>query len=146
MTGRASRDRGARAERAVVNHLRTNGWPDARRHHGADGRAPGDIMGVPGVTIEVKDRASSAWPTWRQQLLAETPAGDLALLIRRVRGVADVGQWDAEMPWRDWRWLDGAGRYAGFPCKRTQELWVRVTVDDVLALLTPVPAVKDTEQ
>lgn len=136
MTGRASRDRGARAERAVVNHLRVNGWPDARRHHGADGRAPGDIMGIPGVCIEVKDRASSAWPTWREQLLTECPPGDLALLIRRVRGQVDVGQWDAEMC-RLERWqLDGDERWRNAAhCPRTDMPWVRVTVDDILALL-----------
>lgn len=136
MTGRASRDRGARAERAVVNHLRANGWPDARRHHGADGRAPGDIMGIPGVTIEVKDRASSAWPTWREQLLAETPAGDLALLIRRVRGQVDVGQWDAEMPLSAGQLMLDVHGYSN--CPRTECAWVRCTVDDVLQLLEPM--------
>jgi hypothetical protein len=137
VTGRASRDRGARAERAVVNHLRTNGWPDARRHHGADGRAPGDIMGIPAVCIEVKDRASSAWPTWRQQLLAETPPGDLALLIRRVRGVTDVGKWDAEIT--AITYVDLGGVTAPFAyCPRTECAWARCTVDDVLQLLKGV--------
>jgi hypothetical protein len=133
MSGAASRDRGARAERAVVNYLRSVGFPDARRHHGADGRAPGDIMGIPGVCIEVKDRASSAWPTWRQQLLDECPMGDVPILVRRVRGVGDVGQWDAEMPWL-W-WSVYVRPPDAYDCPRTGVLWVRTTVADVVNAL-----------
>jgi len=127
VTGKASRDRGANAERAVVNWLRNNGYPDARRHHGADGRAPGDIMGVAGVTIEVKDRASSSFPTWRAQLLAETPAGDTPILVRRTRGVTDVGQWDAEIPWWTWWTATRNARPSMIACPRTNLKWVRLT-------------------
>jgi hypothetical protein len=133
MTGRSSRDRGARAERAVVNYLRSVGFPDARRHHGADGRAPGDIMGVPGVCIEVKDRASSAWPKWRQQLLTECPPGDIPLLVRRVRGVADVGLWTAEMLF-DHFWYGPNDPRAHY-CPRTEQPWVRVTFADAIHTL-----------
>ena len=141
MTGKASRDRGARAERAVVTYLRGRGFDQARRHHGADGRAPGDIMGVPGVCIEVKDRASSAWPSWREQLLAECPPGDIAVLVRRVRGIGDVGRWDAELPLRDWAWIGGPKPVGGSGqvrtiCTRTRETWVRVPFADVIELLT----------
>jgi hypothetical protein len=132
MTGRSSRDRGARAERAVVTYLRNNGWPDARRHHGADGRAPGDIMGIPGVCIEVKDRASSAWPTWRAQLLDECPAGDVPILVRRVRGVGDVGLWDAEM--NAWGWHSTTPLNIHH-CPRTERTWVRLTFADVVNTL-----------
>jgi hypothetical protein len=131
VTGKASRDRGARAERAVVTWLRNNGFPAARRHHGADGRAPGDIMGVPDVCIEVKDRASSAYPTWREQLLTECPPGDVPVLVRRVRGVADVGMWDAET--LAWGW------HSTMPldihvCPRTNRLWLRTTFADIAAM------------
>jgi hypothetical protein len=139
VTGRASRDRGARAERAVVTYLRSRGFDQARRHHGADGRAPGDIMGVPGICIEVKDRASSAWPTWREQLLTECPPGDIAVLVRRVRGVGDVGRWDAEIPERDWWWLVylvGTAPPVVKDCPRTGERWVRTTVTEIVDLLT----------
>lgn len=126
MTGAASRNRGARAERAVVTWLRANGHPDARRHHGADGRAPGDIMGVPGVTIEVKDVAADRWTAWRAQLLDETPAGHVPILVRRVRGCGDVGQWDAEMPWWNW-WIltRRTGPTTRIDCRRTEQTWVR---------------------
>jgi hypothetical protein len=102
MTGAASRRRGADAERKVVNWLRDNGYPDARRYLAGDGRQPGDIDAIPGVVIEVKDVAASAWPSWCRQ--AETQAGPdrLPIVVRRTRGVPDVAQWSA-------RWLLGHG-------------------------------------
>jgi hypothetical protein len=102
MTGAASRRRGADAERKVVNWLRDNGYPDARRYLAGDGRQPGDIDAIPGVVIEVKDVAASAWPSWCRQ--AETQAGPdrVPIVVRRTRGVPDVAQWSA-------RWLPGHG-------------------------------------
>jgi hypothetical protein len=108
MSGAASRRRGADAERAVVRYLRENGWPDARRYLAGDGRQPGDIDAIVGVTIEVKDRAASAWPTWQRQ--AETEAGPdrIAIVVRRTRGNPNPGQWLAR--WRkpgDTEWTAG---------------------------------------
>ena len=60
MNGRANRARGARAEVAVVNWLRDHGYPDARRYLAGDGRQPGDIDAIPGVSIEVKDGSNLA--------------------------------------------------------------------------------------
>ena len=134
MTGKASRDRGARAERAVVTYLIDHGFTDARRHQGADGRAPGDIMGVPDICIEVKHRRSSSFPSWREQLLAECPPGDIAVLVRKVDGTTDVGQWTAEMPLRDYR--RGTAPPVVKDCPRTGERWVRTTFADVIDLLT----------
>jgi hypothetical protein len=108
VTGAASRRRGADAERKVVNWLRDNGYPDARRYLAGDGRQPGDIDAIPGVVIEVKDVASSAWPSWCRQ--AETQAGPdrVPIVVRRTRGVPDVAQWPA-------RWLpdDGTDWFSG---------------------------------
>ena len=98
MTGAASRRRGANAERAVVNWMRANGYPDARRYLAGDGRQPGDIDAIPGVCIEVKDRAASAWPTWEKQALAEAGPKRIASVVRRERGNPDVGQWETR--WR----------------------------------------------
>ena len=94
MSGAASRNRGARAERAVVAYLRANGWPDARRYLAGDGRQPGDIDAIPGVVIEVKDQARACWPLWIRQAKAEAN-GRLWTVVRRTRGVPDVGMWAA---------------------------------------------------
>jgi hypothetical protein len=108
MTGAASRRRGADAERKVVNWLRDNGYPDARRYLAGDGRQPGDIDAIPGVVIEVKDVAASAWPSWCRQ--AETQAGPdrLPIVVRRTRGVPDVAQWSARwLPDHVTEWFSG---------------------------------------
>lgn len=98
--GRTSRRRGADAERSVVKHLQALGYPDARRYLSGDGRQPGDIDGVPGLVVEVKDCKKSAWPTWTRQA-AEEAGGREWVVVRRTRGVKDVGAWQA-------RWmLDG---------------------------------------
>lgn len=95
-------------------------------------------MGVHGITIEVKDRTSSSFPAWRQQLLEECAPGDLALLVRRVRGVGDVGAWTAETPLRDWHWVvdrRGIVPPTVHDCPRTGERWVRTTVAEFIDLL-----------
>jgi hypothetical protein len=90
--GRSNRNRGARAEVQVVNWLRLNGHPDARRYLAGDGRQPGDIDAIPGLVIEVKDCARSAWPTWCRQA-ADEAAGRAWVVVRRLRGTTDPGAW-----------------------------------------------------
>lgn len=98
MTGAASRRRGADAERKVVNWLRDNGYPDARRYLAGDGRQPGDIDAIPGVVIEVKDVAASAWPSWCEQAATQAGPDRLPVVVRRTRGIPDVALWLAR--WR----------------------------------------------
>ena len=93
--GRLNRRRGAEAERMVVNYLRANGYPDARRYLAGDGRQPGDIDGWhPLICCEVKDVAKSAWPSWCRQAVAEAREGMVPVVVRRTRGVPDVGAWE----------------------------------------------------
>lgn len=95
----ANRNRGARAEVAVVNYLRANGYPDARRYLAGDGRQPGDIDGWhPLICCEVKDVARSAWPSWCRQAVAEARDGMVPVVVRRTRGVPDVGLWECRTP------------------------------------------------
>lgn len=108
MTGAASRRRGADAERKVVNWLRDNGYPDARRYLAGDGRQPGDIDAIPGVVIEVKDVAASAWPSWCTQAALQAGPDRLAIVVRRTRGLPDVGLWLARwLPDHGTEWFSG---------------------------------------
>lgn len=134
MSGAASRRRGADAERAVVRYLRANGWPDARRYLAGDGRQPGDVDCWPGVCLEVKDRTQSAWPSWRAQALIEAN-GRVPVVVRRHRGVRDVGRWTTELRSTHWVDLGGTGVPAGQWCPRTGRTWVRVTFAEFVALL-----------
>ena len=133
----ANRARGARAEVAVVNWLRGHGCPDARRYLAGDGRQPGDIDAIPGVSIEVKDRKQSAWPTWRELALAEAGPNRIAVVVRRTRGVPDVGLWVTQMPLPMWRALQGPDRQVVTAiCPRTERRWVIATFADVINLTT----------
>lgn len=102
MSGSSNRIRGAAAERDVCNYLRRNGWPEARRYLAGDGMQPGDIDAMPGVVIEVKDRKVPAWPLWVRQAVAQSGNHRKAMVVRRARGVRDVGQWPTVMPYADW--------------------------------------------
>lgn len=130
MTGAASRRRGHDAERAVVNWLKANGYPDARTtramlgHDGA--HAPGDVWAIPGVVIEVKDVAASAWPSWRAQAIAESQFL-VPMVVRRKRGQTDVGFWPAEIPadhCDEWMTSEN-GWWTEHVCPRTGLLWLR---------------------
>ncbi len=92
MTGRASRTKGAVNERAVVNWLREHGHEDARRYLAGDGRQPGDIDAIPGLSLEVRARAECKPGSWLAG--AEQAAGPrLAVVLYHPPGVGDVGRW-----------------------------------------------------
>ena len=140
----AERNRGARCEVQVVNYLRSVGFPDARRYLAGDGKQPGDIDFAPGIHLEVKDRADSRWPSWRSQAVAEcgerTP-----IVLRRTRGVRDVGQWTANILLASLEAVDlpPLDDHRVFLCKRTDRVWVELTFEDALMALTLEPVVLD---
>ena len=142
----AQRNRGARAEVAVVNYLREQGWPDARRYLAGDGRQPGDIDWHPLVCLEVKDVAGSSWPSWCRQAAAEARPGMVPVVVRRTRGVTDVGAWPVRAQWRPW--LDILGRPApdfacwGGTCHYVTEAgsWFEATMAELVAAVKAVDA------
>ena len=134
MSGAASRTRGANAERAVVNYLKQQGWPQARRVLAGDGHQHSDIECWAGVSIEIKDRSSSAWPSWREQAITQARPEDVVVVMRRTRGITDVGRWPAQMPQDDYYWL-GRQRLLPFECPRLHTLWVETTFNNICALI-----------
>lgn len=91
-TGRANRRRGITYERAVVAYLRARGVPADRTPTGrhVDG---GDVDGLPGWLVEVKNHARLDLAGWLD--LAATKAarsGRRPLLVVKRRGVADPGE------------------------------------------------------
>lgn len=134
MSGAASRTRGANAERAVVNYLKQQGWSQARRVLAGDGHQHSDIECWAGVSIEIKDRSSSAWPSWREQAITQARPEDVVMVMRRTRGITDVGRWPAQMPQDDYYWLGGSGLLP-FECPRLHTLWVETTFNNICALI-----------
>lgn len=94
------RRKGATAEREMVTWLRANGFPDARRYLSGDGRQPGDIDGVPGVTIDCKNQAKLCIPEWLRQVEDEAAPGSIPVVAVRRPGLTDVGDWWAVLRWR----------------------------------------------
>ena len=134
MSGAASRTRGANAERAVVNYLKQQGWPHARRVLAGDGHQHSDIECWKDISIEIKDRSSSAWPSWREQAITQARPEDVVVVMRRTRGITDVGRWPAQMPQDDYYWIGGSGLLP-FKCPKKGTLWVETTFNNICALI-----------
>ncbi|GEL17663.1 restriction endonuclease [Pseudonocardia asaccharolytica] len=88
--------RGDDFERAVQDHLRSNGFPWCGRTRAGYARDHGDLHLVPGpaVIVQCKNVARLALPEWLSQLaeqVAEAGADHGVLVVKR-RGVADPGR------------------------------------------------------
>ncbi len=83
----ANRDKGNRAERAVVACLRVHGHPYARRALAGPAADVGDIEGTAGVW-EVRDRAQLRIPSWLSEVDAKTVRAGVrfGLLVVKLRG------------------------------------------------------------
>lgn len=100
MSGATSRRKGARAEVAVVNHLRANGFPHAERRIAGMDDDTGDITGIgPGLVLEVKDQKTLSLGAWVDQLGDEMHRADAdagAVIVKRKGVPAErAGEWFA---------------------------------------------------
>lgn len=96
MSGRASRDRGKRAEQAVARWLTANGWP-AKTTRATSGAQQGDdLVTSTGLSWEVKDHARLELAAWLDQARRQS-VGKPAVVIHKRRGVADPGGWYVTM-------------------------------------------------
>lgn len=77
--------RGMRTQLLVADHLKANGWPWAES--AGSGRAGVDVLGVPGVSLEVKARADLNPLGWLRQ--AEAQPG-LPVVVFRPNGVGET--------------------------------------------------------
>lgn len=93
----ASRAKGTRAESALVDYLRAHGWPYAERRALGGNRDRGDIAGIPGTVIEVKNTARMELAEWVKE--AEVEAGNdgagVWFVVAKRRGHSDPGRWYA---------------------------------------------------
>lgn len=98
-----SKRAGTWAETMVVNWLQLHGYPWAERRALQGANDKGDIAGVDGRVIEVKNEKRIDLPGYLKELEAEkanAEADEGAVVIRR-RGTQDVGQWYAVMTVED---------------------------------------------
>lgn len=96
----ASRQKGTRAETAVVDYLKASGFPYAERRALHGNTDKGDIAGIPGVVIEVKNCETTALAAWVDEARTEAAnAGcDVFMVVHKRRRKSDPGEWYVTLP------------------------------------------------
>jgi Holliday junction resolvase len=91
---------GSKAERDVVTYLIENGYPYAERRLAGAQEDKGDIAGVNGVCIEVKDHKSMALSGWIEELIVEIKHAKAwtGVVWHKRKGKSSPGDWYATMP------------------------------------------------
>jgi Holliday junction resolvase len=90
------KQKGDRAERAIVEWLHSLGFTKAHRIRAGSPDDVGDIeLGLPGVVIEVKDRGKLDLPAWIRKLGIQKANKDAALgvIVIKKRGSSDPFEW-----------------------------------------------------
>lgn len=94
------RAKGTAAETAVVRYLQDNGFIHAERRalHGTNDK--GDITGIPGVVIEVKNHAKLTLAEWVKELQQEmvNANADFGFVVAKKKGTTNPAEWYAVMP------------------------------------------------
>ena len=100
----AAKRKGSQAERDVVAYLKANGYPYADRRVAGATLDKGDISGVLGVTIEIKNHARLDLAGWLAELEVEMKNDNAwtGVVIRKRKGKGDVGEWYATLPVKVW--------------------------------------------
>jgi hypothetical protein len=93
----ASKAKGTAAETAVVRFLQANGYPHAERRALAGAQDRGDVAGIPGLVIEVKNEQRMDLAGWMNEVARETPVGDLGVVWHKRRGHTLPGAWYVTM-------------------------------------------------
>lgn len=97
----AARDKGTRAETAVVRYLQAQGWPYVERRASSGCNDKGDIA-FPGIVIEVKSCERMALAAWLDEAEVEAANAkvDTAVVWHRRKGVASPADWYVTMSGR----------------------------------------------
>ena len=100
----AAKCKGSQAERDVVAYLKANGFPYADRRVAGATLDKGDISGVLGVTIEIKNHARLDLAGWLAELEVEmkNDSAWTGVVIHKRKGKGDVGEWYATLPVKVW--------------------------------------------
>ena len=100
----AAKRKGSGAERDVVAWLKANGYLYADRRLAGATLDKGDISGIPGVTIEIKNQAKLDLAGWTAELEVEmkNDGACTGTVLHKRKGKGDVGEWYATMPAKVW--------------------------------------------
>ena len=95
---------GDQSERDVAYWYNANGWPYAVRSKNAgQPQDRGDMFGIMGFCIQIKNRGTIRLREWFDELLDQKQhaRADTGVLIIKRRGVSDVGRWYAVLEVED---------------------------------------------
>lgn len=90
-----SKQKGTAAETAVVNWLREHGHPYAERRTLSGSQDRGDISGIPGLCVEVKNCARWEAAQWVTEATIEAAnAGvPVGVVVAKKKGTTNPGDW-----------------------------------------------------
>ena len=94
MTNRA-KAKGTAAETAVVGYLREQGWPHAERRTLAGNQDKGDLAGIPGLVVEVKDCQRLEFGPWLREAQVEraNAGAEYGVVWAKRRGTRNPADW-----------------------------------------------------
>jgi Holliday junction resolvase len=94
-----SKDKGTRAETAVVRYLAEEGAVQVERRALSGTQDRGDVAGIPGVVIEVKDVSRDGLPGWVDESEVErlNDRAALAFVWHKRRGKSAPAEWFVTM-------------------------------------------------
>ena len=99
--GSAAKAKGSNAERDVVKWLK-QWFPYVDRRLAGATLDKGDISGIPGVTIEIKNHAKMDLAGWTEELATEMANAWTGVVLHKRRGRGSPGEWYATMPGQVW--------------------------------------------
>lgn len=127
-----SKDKGTRAETAVVKYLRADWGLSLVERRALSGELDrGDIAGIPGVVLEIKDAVKHNTPKWREETLREidNDGADIGALVIKVPRKTPK-DWDAWVPF----WMIHCQEDMIHPGDHYR-FWVRMTLADFMGYL-----------
>lgn len=112
-----SKAKGSATERAIVTHLRAAGFPNAERRLAGSAKDRGDIAGLIGVVIEVKNGARCDLAAWVDEAVMErlNDGAAVGVVWHKRRGVGDPARWFVTMTGADFTHLLRAAGYGDPP-------------------------------
>lgn len=95
----ASKKKGTSAESAVVAYLRSRGFVQAERRALSGSQDCGDIAGIPGTVLEVKNCARTELASWvdEAEIEGENDRAEVAAVWHKRRGRGSPGAWFVTM-------------------------------------------------
>lgn len=103
MNAKGIKAKGRDAENGVVEYLKRHGFPHAERRRLRGVRDAGDVAGITGTVIEVKNEKRinlSGWLSELEREMAQAEGTSLGFVVAKRRGTANAGDWYAVMTLR----------------------------------------------